>query len=92
MVSTRYAALISYRICPACASSLSELFDLWGPFYACEACGYEFDPVELEPNHTQSLGQPAFAGSSSLDWANSSDATQMVWQASGEAYALPLSR
>ena len=92
MVSMRYAALISYRICPACASSLSELFDLWGPFYACEGCGYEFDPVELEPNHTQSLRQPAFAGSSSLDWDNSSDGTQMVWQASGQVPALPLSR
>jgi len=92
MVSIRYSALISYGTCPHCASSLSALFDLWGPFYACEDCGYEFDPLELEPKHLQSLGQPAFAASSWLDRDNGSDGTRMVWQASGEVYALPLSR
>jgi len=92
MVSIRYSAPISYGTCPHCASSLSELADLWGPFYACEDCGYEFDPLELEPKHLQSLGQPAFAASPRLDRDNGSDATRMVWRASGELYALPVSR
>jgi hypothetical protein len=92
MVSIRCSALISHGTCPHCDSPLFELFDLWGPFYVCEDCGYEFDPSELDPKHLQSLGQPAFAGSPWLDRDNGSDGTRMVWQASGGAYALPLSR
>ena len=92
MVSIRYSALIFSGTCPHCDSPLFELFDLWGPFYACEDCGYEFDPLELEPKHLQPLGQPALAGSSWLDRDNGSDGTRMAWQASGEVYASPLSR
>ena len=78
----RYSALILSGICPCCAGPLSELFDLWGPFYACEDCGNEFDPFELEPKHLQALAQPALAGSSRLDRDNGSDGTSMVRQAS----------
>jgi len=88
----RHSALISAGTCPHCASSLFELSDMWGPFYACENCGYEFDPLELEPKHLRPRGQPVFAGSSWLDRDNGSAGTMMVWQPSGELCALPMSR
>ena len=91
MVLIGYSSLMFCGTCPHCAGPLCELSDMWGPFYACEACGYEFDPLELEPKHLQSVGQPVFAGSFWLDQGNGSDGTRSVWHTSAEVCALPLS-
>lgn len=72
-MSIRYSSLIFFGPCPHCDSPLFELSDMWGPFYACEECGYEFDPLDLEPKHLQPRGQPAFAGSFRLNEANGSE-------------------
>ncbi len=90
MVSIGYSSPMLSGPCPHCDNCLFELSDMWGPFYACEECGYEFDPLDLEPNHLQPQGQPAFAGSLWLNRDNGSDGRRMVWQASGEVRGLPL--
>ena len=90
MVSIRYRGLIFSATCPHCDSSLFELSDMWGPFYACEECGYEFDPLELEPNHLQPQGQPAFAGNPWPNRDNGSEGTRTARQASGAVPGLPL--
>jgi hypothetical protein len=63
MVSIGYSSLTFLNLCPHCDSPLFELSDMWGPFYACEDCGYEFSPLVLEPNRAQPQGGPDFAGS-----------------------------
>jgi len=90
MVSIGYFSLILSGTCPHCDSPLFELSDMWGPFYACEACGYEFDPLELDPKHLQPQGQSTFAGSFWLNRDNGSDGKKMAWQASSEVRRLPL--
>jgi hypothetical protein len=92
MVSIGYSSLIFYGPCPHCGSPLFELSDMWGPFYACEECGYEFDPLELEPKHLQPRGQPAFAGSFWPNGGNGSNGRKPVWQPSGAVSGLPLGR
>jgi hypothetical protein len=89
MVSIGYSSPIVFQTCPHCDSPLFELCDMWGPFYACEECGYEFDPLELEPKHLQTQGQPPFAGSFWLNRDNGSDGGRMVRQASGAVPGLP---
>ena len=90
MVSIGYYPLVFSGPCPHCDGHLFELSDMWGPFYACEGCGYEFDPHELQPNQRQPQGQPAFVGSFWLDQDNGSNGRRTVWQASGEARGLRL--
>jgi rubredoxin len=90
MVSISYSSLTFSATCPHCASPLFTLSDMWGPFYACEECGYEFDPLELEPKHLRPQGEPAFAGSFWLNRDNGSDDRRMVWQGSGAVPGLRL--
>jgi len=92
MVSIGYSSFTFFGPCPHCDSPLFELSDMWGPLYACEECGYEFDPLELEPKHLQPQGQPALAGSFWPNRDNGNRMAQMVWQASGAVSSLPLSR
>ena len=73
MVSTSYSSLTFFGLCPHCDSPLFELSDMWGPFFACEECGYEFSPLVLEMNHSQPQGEPAFAGSFQLEHDNGSE-------------------
>ena len=89
MVLIGYSSLTFFGPCPHCDSPLFELSDMWGPFYACEECGYEFDPLELEPKHLQPQGQPAFAGSFWLNRDNGSNGRRMAWQASGAVPGVP---
>jgi hypothetical protein len=92
MVTIGYSSLTFFGPCPHCDSPLFELSDMWGPFYACEGCGYEFDPLEVEPKHLQPRSQPAFAGSSSAIQDNGAIGRRMVWEASGTVSGLPLRR
>jgi hypothetical protein len=62
-VSIGYSSLTFFGPCPHCGSPLFVLSDMWGPFYACEECGYEFSPLVVTPNRAQPQSQPAFAGS-----------------------------
>jgi len=78
MVSTGYSPLAYFGPCPHCDSPLFELSDMWGPLYACEECGYEFDPLELEPKHLRPQGQPAFAGGL---WLNDDNDSHQLLQA-----------
>ena len=89
MVLIGYSWLIFSGTCPHCDSHLFQLSDMWGPFYACEECGYEFDPLELEPKHLQPQGQSASAGSFWLNRDNGSDGRRRVWQASGAVRGSP---
>jgi hypothetical protein len=42
----------TFPSCPLCASSLLELSDMWGVFYACDECGYETETIDPSPeNH-----------------------------------------
>lgn len=91
MVSISYSALVFSGTCPHCDSPLCKLSDMWGSFYACEDCGYEFDPRDLEPKDLQLPGQPASAASSWLDRRNGSDGTRVVSLAASEVGALPVS-
>jgi hypothetical protein len=90
MVSISYSSLTFPGTCPHCASPLFELSDMWGPFYACEGCGYEFDPLELGPAHLRPKGQTAFIGGFWLNRNNGTDGMRMVWQTSGATPGLPL--
>jgi len=90
MVSISYSSLTFLGTCPHCNGPLFVLSDMWGPFYACEECGYEFDPLELEPKQLRPQGQPVFASSLWLNRDNGSDGRRMVWQASGAVHGLPL--
>jgi hypothetical protein len=90
MVSIGYRSMISCGPCPHCACALDELWDMWGPFYACEECGYEFDPGDLVPNHHQSRGQPALADGLWLSRDNGSDAGATLQQAPAEVHGLRL--
>ena len=56
-----YTANVTTSLCPHCDSPLSELSDMWGPFYACEECGYEVDEVETEMERPRPNGNLAFA-------------------------------
>ncbi len=51
---------------------------MWGPFYACEDCGYEFSPLVLKTNRAQPQGEPAFAGSL---WLNDENSSQQLLHA-----------
>jgi hypothetical protein len=73
MVSTGYSSLTFLGPCPHCDSPLFELSDMWGPFYACEDCGYEFSPLVLGSDRAQPQGEPAFAGSLWLNDDNGSE-------------------
>jgi len=55
---------------------------MWGPFYACEECGYEFSPLVVKPNRPQPQGQPAFAGSFRL---NEDDGSERLLHAACQA-------
>jgi hypothetical protein len=90
MMSISYSSLTFLGVCPHCSGPLFELSDMWGPFYACEECGYEFDPLELEPTRLRPRGQPAFAGSFRPNGGNGSDVRGMVWQAAGAVPGLRL--
>jgi hypothetical protein len=90
MVSIRYSLRTSLGTCPHCDGSLFEMSDMWGPFYGCEECGYEFDPLELEPKHLQPQGPPAFAGSFWSNRNNGSNGRRIVWQVSGAVPGSPL--
>ncbi len=90
MVSIRYSLRTSLGVCPHCDGSLFEMSDMWGLFYACEECGYEFDPLELEPKHLQPQGQPTFAGSLRSIGENGSKGRRMAWQVSGAVPGSPL--
>jgi hypothetical protein len=92
MVPIGYSSLSFVGACPHCGSPLFELSDMWGPLYACEECGYEFDPLELEPKHLQPQSQAAFAGSSWLNWDNGSNGRRMIWEVSGAVSSMPLRR
>jgi DNA-directed RNA polymerase subunit M/transcription elongation factor TFIIS len=67
MVSVGYSSLTFLGLCPHCGSTLSELSDMWGPFYACEDCGYEFSPLVLKANRAQPQSEPVFVGSLRLN-------------------------
>ena len=56
-----YTANVTTSLCPYCNSPLSELSDMWGPFYACEECGYEVDEVETEMERPRPNGNLVFA-------------------------------
>jgi hypothetical protein len=62
-MSIGYSSLTFFGPCPHCGNPLFELSDMWGPFYACEDCGYEFSPLVVAPNRRQPQHEPAFAGS-----------------------------
>jgi len=53
MAWTDSTADVAATLCPQCDSSLSELSDVWGPFYACDECGYELDGVEMEMDRSR---------------------------------------
>jgi hypothetical protein len=72
MVLTIYSLLTFFGPCPHCNGPLFELSDMWGPFYACEGCGYEFDPSGLEPKHLRPQGQLVFADNFWLNKDNGS--------------------
>ncbi len=72
MMSIGYSSLTFSGPCPHCDSPLFELSDMWGPFYACEDCGYEFSPLVLGSDRAQPQGEPAFAGSLWLNDDNGS--------------------
>ena len=72
MMSIGYSSLTFLGPCPHCDSPLFELSDMWGPFFACEDCGYEFSPLVLKSNGAQPQGEPAFAGSFWLNDDNGS--------------------
>ena len=72
MMSIGYSSLTFLDPCPHCDSPLFELSDMWGPFYACEDCGYEFSPLVLGSDRAQPKGEPAFAGSLWLNDDNGS--------------------
>jgi hypothetical protein len=55
---------------------------MWGPFYACEDCGYEFSPLVVVPNRHQPQGEPAFAGSFRL---NEDNGSQQLLHAASQA-------
>jgi hypothetical protein len=55
---------------------------MWGPFYACEECGYEFSPLVVVPNRRQPQGEPAFAGSFRL---NDDNGSQQLLHAASQA-------
>jgi DNA-directed RNA polymerase subunit M/transcription elongation factor TFIIS len=73
MMSTGYSSLSFLGLCPHCGSTLLELSDMWGPFYACEDCGYEFSPLVLETNRAQPQSQPVSASSLWLNDDNGSE-------------------
>lgn len=93
MASVGSPCSIFFGTCPHCDSTLLQLCDMWGPFYACEECGYEFDPRELDPKHLQPQGQPAFAAGFSPNGGNGSDGRRAPsWQAPTKALGPPLRR
>jgi DNA-directed RNA polymerase subunit M/transcription elongation factor TFIIS len=73
MVSIGYSSLTFLGPCPHCGSPLFELSDMWGPFYACEDCGYEFSPLVVASNRAQPQDQPTFADSLWLNENKESD-------------------
>jgi hypothetical protein len=73
MMPTGYSSLTFSGPCPHCDGPLFELSDMWGPFYACEDCGYEFSPLVLKTNRVQPQRQPVFAGSFRLDHDSGSE-------------------
>lgn len=67
MVWTARDSNTTFPSCPLCASSLLELSDMWGVFYACDECGYETEAIDpsLENHHFEHrllVRQEAVAG------------------------------
>jgi DNA-directed RNA polymerase subunit M/transcription elongation factor TFIIS len=58
MVWTARDLNTTFPSCPLCTSSLLELSDMWGVFYACDECGYETEALEagLEINGSRQRG------------------------------------
>ncbi len=75
MAPIGYSSLSFLGLCPHCGSTLFELSDMWGPFYACEDCGYEFSPLVLKTNRVQLQDQPASVGSL---WLNDDNRSEQI--------------
>lgn len=73
MMPIGYSTLTFSGPCPHCDGPLFELSDMWGPFYACEDCGYEFSPLVTAPSRAQPQDQPTFSGSLWLNENKESD-------------------
>ena len=67
MVRTARDLNSTFPSCPLCASSLLELSDMWGVFYACDQCGYETEATDPSlgnhhSEHGRVVRQEAVAG------------------------------